>query len=142
MKIHLSDWLTNAGILGFLRLQKLRGFEYDLSKGYIEVEAKQLDGFEEAYFSYALMKGFDFFFRFESFNKLQKLLSREEYTSLQEEVRELINKASQNIEPDWENFEQTIASVVSEVDNLIKSVKTAVQRKSPNDPKTKNGLIK
>jgi|GEM_PF-3256176 len=140
MKIFLSDWLTNAGILGFLRLQKLRGFEYDLSKGYIEIEAEQLDGFEESYFSYALMKGFDFFFRFESFNKLQKLLSGEEYTSLRGEVRELINGASQNIEPNWKNFEQTVASVVSEVDNLIKSVKTAIRGKSASDPKTKKRI--
>ncbi|HWP81830.1 MAG TPA: type I-B CRISPR-associated protein Cas8b1/Cst1 [Bacteroidota bacterium] len=135
MKIYPADWLTNAGILGFLRLQKLRGFEYDLSKGYIEVEAEQLDRFEETYFSYALMKGFGFFFRFDSLKKLQKLLGEELHTQLQDEFRELIQSSANNVEANWQRFEETITSVAQQVDGLALLTKKAIEAKSPGDPK-------
>ncbi len=137
MKIYLGDWLTNAGILGYLRIQKMRGKEHDLSQGHIEIDAEDLDGFEEAYFSYALMRGFSFFFRFDSLKKLQKHFESDLYSQLQEEIRELIQTATKNMQPNWKSFEQTVTSVANEVDNLALSAKKVIETKTPTDPRLK-----
>lgn len=142
MKIYPGDWLTNAGILGFLRLQKLRGYDYDLSKGYIEIEAEHLDGFEEVYFSYALTRGLSFFFRLESLNNLQKSLEVELYEQMQEEISELIRDSTNNVQINWNNFTETTKSVVNQVKNIALLTKKVLEAKFPDDPKVKKKLNK
>jgi len=146
MKIFLSDWLTNAGILGFLRLQKLRGFEYDLSKGYIEVEAKQLDGFEEAFFSEALSRQKGQIFRFESLDRWSKKTSDDKV--LREKIQSEIELIEKSVRPDYGSFNHTIKSftrLLKDLEGTSKNWKleTKVLRDFQNELKLKlKGLKK
>src|SRR5690606_15913130 len=99
MKIYLGDWLTNAAILGYLRIQKARGIKKyeNISKGYIEIMAEDLTSFEEAYFSYALKRGLGYFLQFKSLKKLQKYIEEKKYSELLIEVKSLVSSVSQKI---------------------------------------------
>ena len=54
--LYPSNWLYNAGVVGFLRVLefggKRRAFEFK-GDGSVEVEISALDGFEIYYFEYA-----------------------------------------------------------------------------------------
>jgi CRISPR-associated protein Cas8b1/Cst1 subtype I-B len=142
MKIYPSDWLSNAGILGFLRLQKLRGIESDLSRGYAEVKAEDLDDFEEAYFTYALMRGLAYFLRFDSIKKLQKYLPEESYAEVQLEIRELVENARHNIMPNWNDYRKSVESLLGVMNDLAKSVQSIIRRRSPEEEKLRKKIEK
>ncbi|MEM3373338.1 MAG: type I-B CRISPR-associated protein Cas8b1/Cst1 [Candidatus Anstonellales archaeon] len=142
MKIYPSDWLTNAGILGYLRLQKLRGIEYNLSCGYIEIKPEHIDDFEEVYFTYALMRGLDYFFKFDSIKKLQKYLPEESYKEVQLEIRGLVVNARNIINTNWNSFEKSIESIKGVMNELANSVQTIILQRLPKEENMRKKIEK
>lgn len=50
MKIYLGDWLTNASMVGYLRIQKCSGLKSKNEDDHIEITEKDLLHFTDAYF--------------------------------------------------------------------------------------------
>jgi hypothetical protein len=58
-KVMLGDWLTNAGIVGYLRIvHNITDVQqHDISRGFIQLNPENdLKFFADAYFSYVLMR--------------------------------------------------------------------------------------
>jgi hypothetical protein len=55
MKIIMGDWLMNAGIIGYIRIQRIAGKEIPINdQRYIEIKKDDLKNFSHRYFTYAL----------------------------------------------------------------------------------------
>lgn len=48
----MSEWLINAGIVGFVNILNFNGDKVNIFNQYIEFDSSVLDGFEEKYFNY------------------------------------------------------------------------------------------
>lgn len=48
----MSEWLINAGIVGFVNVLNFNGDKVNIFNQYIEFDSSVLDGFEEKYFNY------------------------------------------------------------------------------------------
>jgi len=144
MKIYLGDWLTNAAILGYLRIQKARGIKKyeNISKGYIEIMAEDLTSFEEAYFSYALKRGLGYFLQFKSLKKLQKYIEEKKYSELLIEVKSLVSSVSQKIKIDYNNFDKTVNYTAKEIDKLFNLSKNLIEEKISADIQLKQKASK
>lgn len=71
IRIELSDWLYNAGVVGFINALKYNGDKIDIYRSYIEIEEEVLIGFETKYFNYLANK-------YEPFLSWSKLVSIED----------------------------------------------------------------
>ena len=56
IKIYLSDWQFNAGIVGLYNILEFAGDEIIKGEDYIEIDIDQLERFEEKYFNYFIDK--------------------------------------------------------------------------------------
>lgn len=56
IKIYLSDWQLNAGIVGLYNILEFAGDEIIKGEDYIEIDIDQLERFEEKYFNYFIDK--------------------------------------------------------------------------------------
>lgn len=52
IKIYLSDWQLNAGIVGFCNILEFAEDQVVIKDQYIEIDLKMLENFEEKYFNY------------------------------------------------------------------------------------------
>lgn len=99
IKIELSDWLMNCGIVGFINIlessNELRK-KYNQNKNYIEFDSSELDNFHELYFEYLIRK-------YKAFISIEKIVNKEEW------IKELSNKEIS--EKDLEGFNNHIKYV-------------------------------
>lgn len=72
IKIELSDWLYNAGIVGLANIFDMNDIHYNRKSNYIEFDSSALENFEESYFNY-------FIRRYEKFTSWYKIISFEDY---------------------------------------------------------------
>lgn len=82
IKIELSDWLKNAGIVGLVNIlessQELKNNV--IKKGnYIEFDSSNLENFHEVYFEYLIQK-------YKAFISIEKIVNKEEW------IQDLLNK--------------------------------------------------
>ncbi len=54
MKMYGGDWLTNAALIGYIRIQKNGGIKPKITDGYIEITKKDLESFADRYFNTVL----------------------------------------------------------------------------------------
>lgn len=96
IRIELSDWLMNCGIVGFVNIlessNELRK-KYNPNKNYIEFDASELENFQELYFEYLIKK-------YKAFISIEKIVSKEEW------IRGLSSKEIR--EKELENFNNYI----------------------------------
>lgn len=82
IKIELSDWMKNAGLVGLINIlnssSELRK-RYDEKMNYIEFDSSELDNFHELYFEYLIRK-------YKAFISVEKIVNKEEW------IKELSNK--------------------------------------------------
>ncbi|WP_097027107.1 type I-B CRISPR-associated protein Cas8b1/Cst1 [Clostridium peptidivorans] len=96
IKLELSDWLYNAGIVGIANIFDANDVEYTKGLNYIEFEDSALDDFEEKYFKYFIKK-------YEKFTSWYKLISFQDYiegfniNTIAEKDIEKINKYIKDI---------------------------------------------
>lgn len=99
IKIELSDWMKNAGLVGIINIldssSELRK-RYKQNKNYIEFDSSELDNFQELYFEYLIQK-------YKAFISIEKIINKEEW------IKELLNKEIS--EKDLESFNNYIKYV-------------------------------
>lgn len=82
IKIELSDWMKNAGLVGLINIldssSELRK-KYKPDKNYIEFDSSELENFQEQYFEYLIRK-------YKAFISIEKIVSKEEW------IKDLPNK--------------------------------------------------
>lgn len=71
IRLELSDWLYNAGLVGLVKILRHSDAQVEKEINYIEFDEEELDNFEEKYFSY-------FTYTYEKFTSWYKLVSYEE----------------------------------------------------------------
>lgn len=71
IRLELSDWLYNAGIIGLVKILKHSEAKIDSGINYVEFDENELANFEEKYFSY-------FTYTYEKFTSWYKLVSYED----------------------------------------------------------------
>lgn len=129
MKIYPSDWLTNAGIVGFLRMQNYRGKSYDLSKGYIDITESDLEDFEQVYFTYTLIENLNPYPE-DTFKALQDKslnLRNEDYRDLLQKIRDIQSNYINTFKPDPNSFENTINSLEKVMINIENDIINAIE---------------
>jgi len=72
IKLELSDWLYNAGIVGIANIFDNSDVKYEKYNSYIEFDESALENFEEKYFKY-------FIHRYEKFTSWYKIISLKDY---------------------------------------------------------------
>lgn len=82
IKIELSDWMKNAGLVGLINIldssSELRK-KYKPDKNYIQFDSSELENFHELYFEYLIRK-------YKAFISIEKIVNKEEW------IKELSNK--------------------------------------------------
>ncbi len=75
IKIELSDWMKNAGLVGLINIfnssSELRK-KYNEKKNYIEFDSSELENFHELYFEYLIKK-------YKAFISIEKIVNKEEW---------------------------------------------------------------
>ena len=125
MRIYSSDWLTNAGIVGFIRIQEKKGINYNLSNGYIEINPGDFDGFPDAYFVYILYDRINTFFPSKIFNRLYQGQNDEFQKTIRNNIRKLQANSLEKFKPDWSSYSKTttiLKSILTELYNDIVEV--------------------
>ncbi|POO85229.1 type I-B CRISPR-associated protein Cas8b1/Cst1 [Clostridium sp. 3-3] len=82
VRVEVSDWLKNAGIVGFYNIMTfndISGSKVKKKSSYIEFDTCHLDNFNELYFKYFINK-------YKDFISVNKITCREEW------IRDLLNK--------------------------------------------------
>lgn len=99
IKIELSDWLKNAGIVGLINiLESSSELKQKVNKNnnYIEFDSSELENFHELYFEYLIQK-------YKAFISIEKIVNKEEW------IKSLLNK--EIIEKDLESLNTYIKYV-------------------------------
>ncbi len=123
MKIIAGDWLTNAGIVGYLRIQKAAGKRMpDLSKGFIEINDSDLSGFSERYFVTVLLRMSRGMFRLsnEIFSDVKTKLNDKDFRKTRSEFSELEENAVRKIKVDYNNFHLSLKFVINGLEDYRK----------------------
>ncbi len=101
-RIYLGDWLYNAGIVGFLRInnhlwyvkdEKIISKDENLLKiedNYIEIDRKIFDGFTDRFFDYAFNLYGRYNARLEEFKKFLENLNNETFESIDKDFKNII----------------------------------------------------
>ncbi|MFV3010920.1 type I-B CRISPR-associated protein Cas8b1/Cst1 [Clostridium botulinum] len=71
IKLELSDWLYNAGVVGICKIFETNDDYYEKHSNYIEFDERLLENFEEKYFNYFISK-------YEKFTSWYKIVSIED----------------------------------------------------------------
>lgn len=130
IKLYLSDWLWNASLLGFLRIQESRGIQYDISKGSIEIRSDDLDGFEDAYFILVLKRYIS--------NSIKLSITLDSLKFFEENSqKEIINKYKEkrkDIIDFVQEYNGSFSSLIKEIEgrigNLIKTLSNHFENES------------
>ena len=139
MKIMLGDWLYNAGIIGFLRIQKEAGFNVLIKNdSYIEISKSDLKNFSHRYFVYALMQymqnnlsvnkilynGILYNMLSQKFEKNEKKVSPEKiiYT-INSKIKDEAGKTHLKYKLDYGNFDLSIKKTIEQMSYFrVKSI--------------------
>lgn len=113
MRVIPGDWLTNAGIMGYLRMRKMAGKKMpDLSKGFIKIDPTDLDRFADWYFTHVLMRKAEEIFRHSSNIFLNIKLDTRQSAEIRSKFDESSKNSFAKIKQDYNNFDATLQSVI------------------------------
>ena len=114
MKVIPGDWLTNAGIIGYLRICELADRRPDYSRGSFEIKSQDLTNFTESYFTAILMLQAERIFRFRSkvFKELEENLDKRQLYEFRKKFDSLGNTFFRKIEINYNEFRRTLKSVI------------------------------
>ena len=97
LRIEMSDWLYNAGIVGLVNALGYSGIKE--SKQYIEIDSENLNGFEEKYFNY-LIKQYEIFTSYHKIvnfkDRAEAILNQDEYSD--EDIKRVLEEINSYIE--------------------------------------------
>lgn len=99
IRIYLSDWQYNAGVVGLYNILNHAGDEVIINQNYMEIEPGCLEGFESKYFNYLIDKYWEII----SINKIisfEKIISHNkdnDFEDLNEDNLEIINNYIEDV---------------------------------------------
>ena len=99
IRIYLSDWQYNAGVVGLYNILEYAGNEVIINQNYMEIETRCLEGFEYKYFNYLIDKYWEIL----SINKIisvEKIISHNkdnDFEDLNEDNLEIINNYIEDV---------------------------------------------
>ncbi|WP_346920207.1 type I-B CRISPR-associated protein Cas8b1/Cst1 [Clostridium sp. UBA7339] len=126
MKIYLSDWLYNSGILGLYNALKHGDKNIKLKNNYIEFEEEELVGFEEDYFNYLISKNND---NLTSSKIVDRILSLERFKDVEltekdiDNINELIKYTKDKFNSNSYKSAFNLVGVTNEVELIVKELK-------------------
>lgn len=116
MKIIMSDWLMNAGIIGYIRIQKIAGKEISINdQRYIEIKNDDLKNFSHRYFTYALKQYMkNQLTIYGILNKFTKL-SKSDSWKLNSVIKNEADKINEELKLDYDNFDRSIEICIKQL---------------------------
>lgn len=138
MKLHAGDWLWNASLVGYLRIQKARfdngnggpweRYEEELEKeDFIDIQPEDLNGFAEAYFVHNLSKTYSSMLRKFSFSdSMNKKIEKDKVESVIRNVKRLRDEIEKSVKFSYTSYEESCNDCVQKVENYRKSVSDIV----------------
>src|SRR5581483_8558428 len=122
MEVHPSDWLMNAGIVGYLRLCEKAGIKVDTSKGHVKIDPSNLEDFTECYFTAVLIRVARGTFKLRSatFEDLKTKLEPSQFRMIRSKFGEVENDAYAKVKINYSNFESSRNSVIKAIENFEK----------------------
>jgi CRISPR-associated protein Cst1 len=116
MKIMMSDWLMNAGIVGYIRIQKTAGKKIPIhDQRYIEIKHDDLNNFSHRYFTYALKQYMkNQLTIYGILNKFTKL-SKKESWKLNSTIKNEAEKINDGLKLDYNDFERSIKTCIKQL---------------------------
>jgi CRISPR-associated protein Cas8b1/Cst1 subtype I-B len=123
MNILTGDWLMNAGITGYLRIQQLADKKLpDLKKGYIEIDKLDLATFTDQYFTAVLMRVSRNMFRTSNETLAGLKVDDKDFWKIRSDFTELEEVAFGQIRPDYKNFDLSLKMVVKSLQDHKKTI--------------------
>ncbi len=153
MKLHAGDWLWNASLVGYLRIQKARfekgaegpwkRYEAELQNSdYIDVQPADLNGFADAYFTHILCLTHSSMFRkFSLSETTKKKIGRKVNDLISDEVEKLKNSKIDGIRHNlnyssYSDSSNNLDNLVKDYQNKISSIVETMLIKYDIDKKT------
>lgn len=102
IRLELSDWLYNAGVIGLVKILKHSDVNIESGINYVEFDECELDNFEEKYFSY-------FTYTYEKFTSWYKLISYEDIIN-NIDIKNMTEKDIENINSYIEDIKNKLTS--------------------------------
>lgn len=120
IKIELSDWQFNAGILGFYNILHHAGDNIDLIDNYIEFQEDVFESFEIKYFEYLIhsYEGITHWDRLNKFYNNIKEHSKDEFESFTVKDLDILNKFTKELKThlDKSNYRKVYSFIESKID--------------------------
>lgn len=132
IRIKLSDWQFNAGVLGFYNIINHAGNKVEKKDNCIEFTEDALENFEEKYFTYLIdtYEGITHWDRLRKFYDKYKLYNKEKFKSFKEKDLESFNKMIAELKdylkrPNYSKVYEFISSqvVIQEEEKKLKQIK-------------------
>ncbi len=138
MKLHAGDWLWNASLVGYLRIQKARfdngnggpweRYEEELEKeDCIDIQPEDLNGFAETYFVHNLSKTYSSMLRNFTFSdSMNKKIEKDKVESVIRNVKRLRDEIEKAVKFSYASYEESCNDCVQKVENYRNSVSDIV----------------
>ncbi|MGB9004064.1 MAG: type I-B CRISPR-associated protein Cas8b1/Cst1 [Nitrosotalea sp.] len=116
MKIIMGDWLMNAGIIGYLRIQKNAGKKISIKdQTHIEINKKDLENFSHGYFTYALEQYMENQLSVYGILKKFKKLDPKYIWELNSKIKNESDKIHNEIKLDYNDFDSSIKTCIKKL---------------------------
>lgn len=117
MKSVIGDWLMNAGILGYIRIQELSGRKIDIHDNSINITSHDLEKFTDSYFTAVTMRVAKRMFRTRTniLLTISDKLDNSHYRAIGTKFKELEEKNYRNITPNYNDFSATLNSIIDKL---------------------------
>ncbi len=123
-KVYLSDWMMNAGIIGFLNILENAGRNTNsiIKSNYIEFETEWLENFSENYFSYFLKK-------YDVAKRVKERVIENYYPTIENLINNVVVEAEQKEEKEKNKKSQdTIKKLIKYSKDIIKTQKDKIKK--------------
>ena len=114
MKMYGGDWLTNAALIGYIRIQRNSGMNLAITDGHLKITHKDLESFADRYFNAVLeqyMKN-SFVLNKESRTKIIEKLNVEQKKTFKKDLDIFSKKYQKPLKLDYDSFEKSSSEQV------------------------------
>lgn len=132
MKIIMGDWLMNAGIIGYMRIQESAGKKLPIyDQRYIEIKKDDLKNFSHRYFTYALKQYMKNQLTLSGILNKNKKLNGKIIRNLNLKIKNEVDRMHDKNSLDYNNFDSSVDACVKKLstfkDIVIKIIKNELE---------------
>lgn len=130
MKITIGNWLYNSGIVGFLRILNEKGILYKdvIRDGSLFITTELLEGFEDAYFKFALKNQYETLLIIKEQNKIKEVFNSELNTNF-DNIKGRYLSQLKSIKCDG-GFKEYSSEVVNVIDSYFNGLLNIIENSS------------